>query len=216
MRGVFSSSIGRKAVMAITGLFLFIFLIVHLGGNLLLLKQDSGAAFNTYAEILESSILIRISEFILIFGFLFHIIEAILLTIKNKKARPIGYAVVNASANSTWASRNMDLTGSVIFVFLVIHLKSFTIDNRLMGANETMYQSVITAFSSWWYCLIYIISIIFLGIHLRHGVQSAFQSLGISYHNKLFLLFHKIIKVLTIGIIVSFIIIPVIIYFKQI
>jgi succinate dehydrogenase / fumarate reductase cytochrome b subunit len=122
---MFSSTLGRKLVMALTGLFLITFLLVHLIGNLQLLKNDGGHSFNVYAEFMSTNPLIQtVSKvnFALILG---HIIVSALLTIKNRKARgPEGYAVSN-STSSIWSSRNMGILGTIILVFLVIHLKDF-------------------------------------------------------------------------------------------
>src|SRR3569833_1466180 len=120
----FNSSLGKKLIMALTGLFLCTFLIVHLGGNLLLLKNDDGYAFNMYGNFLTHFPPIEVVAYILYLCILVHTIYAIILTTKNRKARPIGYAVT-ASDNATWQSKNMGLLGTVLFLFLVIHMSDF-------------------------------------------------------------------------------------------
>lgn len=120
----FNSSLGKKLIMALTGLFLCTFLIVHVGGNLLLFKNDDGFAFNAYANFLTHFPPIEVVAYILYLCILVHTIYAIILTTKNRKARPVGYAVV-ASDNATWQSRNMGLLGSVLFLFIVIHMSDF-------------------------------------------------------------------------------------------
>jgi succinate dehydrogenase / fumarate reductase cytochrome b subunit len=120
----FNSSLGKKLIMALTGLFLCTFLIVHLGGNLLLFKNDDGYAFNMYANFLTHFPPIEVIAYILYICILVHTIYAIILTTKNRKARPIGYAVT-ASDNATWQSRNMGLLGSILFLFIVIHMADF-------------------------------------------------------------------------------------------
>jgi succinate dehydrogenase / fumarate reductase cytochrome b subunit len=119
-----SSTLGRKLLMALTGLFLILFLVVHLIGNLQLLKADGGQAFNVYAKFMTSNPLIVVISYVNYAFILLHIIWAILLTSRNRSARgPEGYAVVKNS--SPWTSRNMGILGTFIFIFLVIHLKGF-------------------------------------------------------------------------------------------
>jgi succinate dehydrogenase / fumarate reductase, cytochrome b subunit len=120
----FNSSLGKKLIMALTGLFLCTFLIVHLGGNLLLFKHDEGYAFNVYANFLTHFPPIEVVAYILYLCILVHTLYAIILTTKNRKARPIGYAVT-ASDNATWQSKNMGLLGAILFLFIVIHMDDF-------------------------------------------------------------------------------------------
>jgi len=120
----FNSSLGKKLIMALTGLFLCTFLIVHVGGNLLLFKDDGGYAFNVYANFLTHFPPIEVVAYILYLSILVHALYALILTIKNRKARPVGYAVT-ASDNASWSSKNMGLLGSVLFLFIVIHMSDF-------------------------------------------------------------------------------------------
>ena len=120
----FNSSLGKKLIMALTGLFLCTFLIVHLGGNLLLFKHDGGYAFNVYANFLTHFPPIEVIAYLLYLSILVHALYALILTIKNRKARPVGYAV-KASDNASWSSKNMGLLGSVLFLFIVIHMSDF-------------------------------------------------------------------------------------------
>ena len=120
----FNSSLGKKLIMALTGLFLCTFLIVHLGGNLLLFKHDDGYAFNMYANFLTHFPPIEVIAYILYLCILVHTIYAIVLTTKNRKARPVGYAVT-ASDNATWQSKNMGFLGAILFLFIVIHMGDF-------------------------------------------------------------------------------------------
>ncbi|WP_306416811.1 hypothetical protein [Fulvivirga maritima] len=120
-----SSSLGRKLLMALTGLFLIVFLVVHLIGNFQLLHHDGGQAFNTYARFMTSNPIIKTTSYLLYATFIIHIVWGIGLVVSNKKARPVGYNVSKGSTNSTWSSRNMGLLGTIIFIFLVIHLKNF-------------------------------------------------------------------------------------------
>jgi succinate dehydrogenase / fumarate reductase, cytochrome b subunit len=179
------SSIGKKLVMALTGLFLALFLIVHLGGNLLLFKNDNGAAFMAYSEFMASpnNIFIRILEYGLFFFLIYHIINGIRLWIKNKRSRGTAYESYNPSANSSLFSRTMVLSGSIIFIFLVIHLRTFFFPYRIGDSDHDMYQGVMDAFSDPIYSGFYVIALVLLAFHLVHGVQSAFQTLGLN-HNK--------------------------------
>jgi succinate dehydrogenase / fumarate reductase cytochrome b subunit len=177
---LYTSTVGKKFFMALTGLFLCTYLVVHVGGNLLLFKQDGGAAFNTYAEILPSLLIIRIIEIVLFLIFLGHIFTGTILWIRNKQARPIKYEKFEASDNSTLTSRTMFLTGSIVFIFLVIHLRTFWVPARFQhGEGFSMYEVVKDAFQNPWYDLFYIVAIGLLAFHLHHGFQSAFQTFGI-------------------------------------
>jgi succinate dehydrogenase / fumarate reductase, cytochrome b subunit len=186
----FSSTLGRKFIMSITGLFLCSFLVIHLVGNLTLFYQDRGEAFNIYSHFMANNPVIRTMEIVLVLGFLFHIYDAIVLTRRNKAARPVGYANNHPEQNSTWSSRNMGLLGTVILVFLIIHLWNFFVPARFGGLDpivvdeveyENLYLRVVQSFQVWWYVAIYVISMVALAYHLIHGFQSAFQSLGLTH-----------------------------------
>ena len=120
----FNSSLGKKLIMALTGLFLCTFLIVHLGGNLLLFKNDDGYGFNLYANFLTHFPPIEVVAYLLYLSILVHALYALILTIKNRKARPVSYAAVNKS-RAGWSSKNMGLLGSILFLFIVIHMSDF-------------------------------------------------------------------------------------------
>lgn len=175
---VFYTSVGRKLVMALTGLFLCLFLLEHLYGNLLLYKLDGGVAFNEYSAFMAGNILIRTVEFGLFAGFIIHILDGLFLTLANRKARPIGYAVNHQAKNSSWFSRNMGLTGSIVFVFLVLHLRTFFFPHRIGHPESEMSFDVANAFQSNWYAALYVVAMVILGMHLNHGFQSAFQTIG--------------------------------------
>jgi succinate dehydrogenase / fumarate reductase, cytochrome b subunit len=177
---IFYTSVGRKLVMALTGLFLLLFLLEHLYGNLLLYKMDGGVAFNEYSEFMAGNLLIRIIEIVLFAGIIIHVIDALVLTYDNRKARAVGYAVNHPSKNSTWFSRNMGLTGTVILFFLVIHLRTFFFPHRFGTPETSLAYDVAYAFQSNWYAALYLVSMVLLGAHLNHGFQSAFHTLGIS------------------------------------
>lgn len=177
---LFNSSVGRKILMALTGLFLCVFLLEHIYGNLLLFKDDGGEAFNEYSHSLVHNILIRIVEVGLFAAIVFHIAQGIILSRKNAAARPVGYAVRKDAETSSWFSRSMLPTGIIIFLFLILHMRTFFIPYRVTGETDDVSQLVISSFGEWWYSLIYVVAIGFLAFHLNHGFQSAFQTLGLN------------------------------------
>jgi succinate dehydrogenase / fumarate reductase, cytochrome b subunit len=176
------SAIGKKAVMAATGLFLCMFLIEHLYGNLLLYSNDSGAAFDEYSHSMAHSIIIRIIEILLFASIIIHVLQALRLTVENNNARPIKYAVPTSTKGSSWFSRNMGITGSVIFFFIVIHLYNFFVPYRIIGLadNQNLAMLVKAAFQNIYYSGLYVIGVTFLFFHLSHGFRSAFHTLGIN------------------------------------
>ena len=181
---MFYSTVGRKLVMALTGMFLCLFLLEHLYANLLLYKMDGGKSYNEWGDFLVGNMIIRTIEIGLFAGFLIHIIDGFLLTLANRRARPVRYAVSRQSGNSTWYSRNMGLTGAVILVFLVVHLKTFFAAYRFGTHPESMAFEVVRAFESAAYSALYIVSMVLLGAHLNHGFQSAFQTMG--WNNRMY------------------------------
>jgi succinate dehydrogenase / fumarate reductase cytochrome b subunit len=120
----FNSSLGKKLIMALTGLFLCTFLIVHLGGNLLLFSNDNGYSFNVYANFLTHFPPIEVIAYLLYISILVHALYATILTIKNRKARPVSYAS-KSNSPSSWSSQNMGLLGSILLLFIVIHMSDF-------------------------------------------------------------------------------------------
>ena len=183
LKNTLNSSIGKKYVMAATGLFLCIFLLEHLYGNMLLYKADQGIAFNEYSHTLVHSILIRIVEVVLFGAIIVHIIQALNLTQQNNNARKIKYAVSKVDETSNWFSRNMGLTGSIILFFIVVHLYTFFVPYRITHEVTNSALAVKLAFQNGLYSTFYIIAISILGFHLNHGFQSAFQSLGFNNKN---------------------------------
>ncbi|GAB1454272.1 succinate dehydrogenase cytochrome b subunit [Draconibacterium sp.] len=183
------TSIGRKFLMSITGLFLVMFIGVHLTINLLLIVDDSGELFNQGAEFMATNPLIKIMEPILGLGFVIHIVWSFFLEYQNWKARPVKYAAKNMGASSTWASRNMLVLGLLVLAFLVMHIINFFWIIKFNPEHvETLsngeYELVSSLFKgSVMYGVLYIIGGILLGIHLSHGFWSAFQTLGLSNKN---------------------------------
>ncbi len=169
--GFFSSSIGRKLLMGLTGLFLCSFLVVHFTGNLLLFKSDGGAAFDAYSGFMATNFVIRTIEIGLFAGFLLHIGLGIHLWMTNRKVRSEDYAVKPGSATSPLASRTAFVTGSIVFIFLVIHLRTFFFPGRFGTGEVSMYGLVREAFTSPVYSGFYVVALVLLGYHLRHGFQ---------------------------------------------
>lgn len=185
MSNFLSSSIGKKTVMAATGLFLCVFLIEHLYGNLLLYANDGGAAFVEYSHTLVHSILIRIIEVVLFISIVLHVVQAVYLTRQNAQARPVKYAVMKVNVTSNWFSRNMGITGSIILFFIVVHLYHYFVPYRITGevggeGQINVAQAVKIGLQDWRYALLYFVSTCFLAFHLNHGFQSAFQTLGMN------------------------------------
>ncbi|GAB4299262.1 MAG: succinate dehydrogenase [Ignavibacteriaceae bacterium] len=182
---MFSSSIGKKIVMSLTGLFLIIFLIVHLIGNLTLFW--GAETFNSYVLALDTiKPIIRVIELVLLSAFVLHIFNGVRLWFENRNAKQIRNKVNASSENSSFFSRTMIQTGSVVFIFLVLHLATFFYrfnfyDPEGFADQHQYYKIVISFFADPVYSIFYVIAVILLGFHLNHGFQSAFQTLGLSH-----------------------------------
>ena len=204
--GLFKSSLGRKYLMALSGLFLCTFLIVHCIGNMQLFKDDGGQAFNEYTYFMTHNPLIKIVAYVNYALILLHVINGFILLSANKKARPQAYANVDQSKSSTWSSRNMGILGTLILVFLIVHMRSFWFEMKFGSiplinydgseiAYKDMYKIVVEAFTQAWYVTLYVICMIALAFHLFHGFQSAFQTFGINHHR-----YTPVIKVIGVGV----------------
>jgi succinate dehydrogenase / fumarate reductase cytochrome b subunit len=182
-----TSSIGKKVIMSLTGLFLISFLVIHASINAMIFYNDGGETFSHWGHFMGTNPIIRTLEIGLVLGFLIHIADGLWLTKLNQSARPVKYAVTNASANSTWYSRSMGLLGTLILIFLVIHTSHFWIPNRsnqfATGEELNLYQMMLDIFQNIWVVIIYVLGCISLAWHLLHGFKSAFKTLGI-YHVK--------------------------------
>lgn len=185
-----TSSIGKKLVMAATGLFLCSFLVIHLLGNLSLLNDDGGAAFNDYAYFMTHFLPIKLVSFGLYGSILLHAVLGILMYFKNRKARGVGYKV-KSSKDTTWASRNMALLGTLLLAFIFIHMGDFFAKMKMGELSMVMseglghevsdlYTRVKIAFDSPMIVAIYIIGQIVLAAHLWHGFGSGFVTLGLN------------------------------------
>jgi succinate dehydrogenase / fumarate reductase cytochrome b subunit len=211
------SSLGKKLLMAITGLFLCSFLVVHCFLNSFIFFNDGGVSFNEGAEFMAHNPVIRTMEVVLFLGLIVHAVQALIITLHNKKARPVGYAVTNGNANSKWYSRSMGLLGTLILIFLIIHLKHFWFVSRLTdeisSGEETLFGEMKEVFENPIWVILYVASMFSLAYHLLHGFQSGFQTLGMN-HPK----YSPFIKFLGVGfaIIIPFIfaLMPLAFYFK--
>ncbi len=175
----FSTSVGRKLLMGLSGLFLCSFLVVHLYINLFVLKSDTGQTFDVYAEFMSTYPLMRPLEIVLFAGFLLHMILGIWLWYVNRKVRPQGYAVNRASDTSALSSRIMWITGGFVLVFLILHVNAFFVRSRFFPHDQTMYDIIRDAFQSPSTVVFYLVALVFLAYHLRHGWQSSFQTFGL-------------------------------------
>lgn len=175
--------------MGATGLFLIAFLVVHCFINSLIFFNDNGLTFNTGAHFMSSNWAIRFGELVLFAGLLLHMIQALILTLQNKKARPIGYAKYDGAANSSWYSRSMGLLGTLLLIFLIIHLAHFWVKSRFTGlpeeldaeGHENLYFVMQQTFTQLWVVIVYCLAMISLAYHLMHGFQSAFQTFGLNH-----------------------------------
>ncbi|MFK8161784.1 MAG: succinate dehydrogenase cytochrome b subunit [Lewinella sp.] len=223
-----TSSIGKKVVMALTGLFLISFLIVHLIGNLQLLSGAGGQAFNEYAYFMTHNPVIKFTSYGLYASILLHAIQGILLWIKNKQARgPQGYAVkANRVAGASKASYRMGAIGTIILIFIIVHMIQFWYQTHWGTSIEEvtyagwdypindLYGLVAFTYANIWMVVFYVIAMIFVGFHLWHGFESAFQTLGLS-HKKWTPLIRIVGRVLSVALAAGFAIIPIWMYLNQ-
>ncbi|MES2380410.1 MAG: succinate dehydrogenase cytochrome b subunit [Bacteroidota bacterium] len=136
---MFGSSLGQKLIMALTGLFLCSFLVIHMIGNLQLFKNDMGLAFNKYAVFMTTNPLIKTVSYLLYAAILFHAFKGLWLAYKNQKARPVKYQAFDGKANSHWSSRNMGVLGTIVLVFIVIHMSNFWFQYKFGHVPYTRY-----------------------------------------------------------------------------
>jgi len=215
-----NTTIGKKLVMGITGLFLISFLIVHCGINALIFFPDDGELFNKAAHFMATNFFIRVGEVVLFIGLLWHIFQSLIITLTNNKARSQGYT--KFANSSPWYSRSMGLLGTLILIFLIIHLSHFWVKSRFIGLDEikyngeivdSLYVKMVETFSELWVVILYVIAMISLSYHLMHGFQSAFQTLGIN-HKKYTPLIQMAGIIYSLLIPALFAAMPVLIYFR--
>jgi succinate dehydrogenase / fumarate reductase cytochrome b subunit len=181
----FSSSIGKKLIMGITGLFLISFLLVHCFINSLIFVNDGGLTFNMGAHFMGTNWIIRAMEIVLFAGLLLHIYQGFRLWAQNRAARPERYAVNNGAANSKWYSRSMGLLGTLLLIFLIVHISKFWVKSRFTGiptqdvnGNHDLFAVMVDTFQNPALVLLYVLAMVSLAYHLLHGFASAFQTLG--------------------------------------
>ena len=173
----------RKSIVAITGLFLCLFLIVHLSANCILLLPEEVARemYNSYSTTLRENPLIKVIAYLLYLSIILHVVYALLVTLRNQRAKPMKYAVNLTSENSSWASQNMGLIGVAILLFIVVHLANFWARIKLgMGeavgtddfGNVDVYAVASSLFHNIYYVLFYSLLMIPLGLHLHHGLKN--------------------------------------------
>ena len=221
MSNILGSSIAKKLIMSLAGIFLIIFLLVHLGINLSLILSDTREGFNKAAHFMAGNWVIKILEIVLFGGFLLHMFYGVYLQIQNWMARPNRYKKENYSQTSFF-SKFMIHTSVIITIFLVIHMIDFYFKSRFFGEVPNVIYGgkeypdmgilVIEKFKILSFVLIYIASFLILAFHLFHGFQSAFQTLGLNHK-----VYTPIIKSLgiiyTLLVTAGFILIPIYIYF---
>ncbi|KPM30874.1 Succinate dehydrogenase cytochrome b subunit [Croceitalea dokdonensis DOKDO 023] len=214
----------RKSIIALTGLFLCIFLIVHLSANIILLlpQETARGLYNAYATTLRESFLIKIVAYVLYLSIILHVIYAIQITFKNRRAKPKKYLENKLRQNSSWASQNMGLLGVAILLFLVVHLANFWARIKL-GLGEgvrlddnghvDVYEVTYSLFQNSYYVFFYTVLMVPLGLHLHHGFKSAFMTLGF-YHKKGLNILAKISLAYAGMMSIGFGIIPLMVYLK--
>ncbi len=181
------SSISKKIYMAVAGLFLIVFLLVHLGINLCLLRDDGGDWFNAAAHFMANNYVVKVFEIFLFLGFIVHIIIGIIVQIQNWLARPVRYRIEGFS-HTSFFSKYMIHTGVVILLFLIIHLSNFyfvklgwvAVPDGITDRHD-FYSMAALLFTDRNYAVMYIIFMVILGFHLNHAFQSAFQTLGLNH-----------------------------------
>ena len=193
---VFTSSVGKKITMSLTGIFLILFLIVHVSVNACVWFNDGGEIFNRAANFLGENVVPRILEIGLFVFFILHIVQGLVLEMQNRTKRNVGYAINYGNRGSKWYSRSMGLLGTLILFFLIIHLIDFWIPSRFSKMPEAtltggkvvhnLYSLMQVRFQELWIVIVYVLGCISLAYHLMHGFYSAFKTMGV--YNKRYLI----------------------------
>ncbi|MDF2191893.1 succinate dehydrogenase cytochrome b subunit [Paraflavitalea sp. CAU 1676] len=223
---LFTSSIGKKLVMSLTGLFLISFLVVHVGINACIFydlfnTQDDGQMFNIAAHFMGSNWVPRFLEVGLFAGFLLHIVQGFMVEFQNRSRRGVGYAKQMGNKGSKWYSRSMGLLGTLLLLFLIMHISQFWVPSRITGLPEASYnpehhdmfiKMVETFTDNPLMVILYLLGVISLYYHLIHGFQSAFRTLGV--YNKRYLIMIRSIGIgFSVLVCLLFALMPVSIYF---
>ncbi|MCY4217147.1 MAG: succinate dehydrogenase cytochrome b subunit [Flavobacteriaceae bacterium] len=187
---VLKSSILRKVTMALSGLFLVVFLLQHFTINFS--SVISPSTFNQWSHFMGYNGLVQfVLQPILVFGIVFHFVMGFILEIQNKKSRGVPYAQFKGSKNASWVSRNMIISGGVVLLFLVLHFIDFWIPemehkylegsmfNAELIDEQRYYEELVHKFEPYWRVIVYVLSFVFLSMHLYHGFSSSFQTLGL-------------------------------------
>ena len=187
-KNFFSSSIGKKFLMGLTGLFLILFLIVHAGINACIFLDDNGKTFNEVARFMSHNWIMRFLEIGLFAGLILHIIQGLMLWSQNNKARPVQYHFNQPSKNSKWYSRSMGILGTLLLLFIILHLNHFYVVTKMelyggVEAERSLFEEMKVVFAEPLVVFIYIAGLVALFWHLYHGFQSAFHTFGI-HHKK--------------------------------
>ncbi len=204
LKQMFTSSIGQKFVMALTGIFLITFLIVHVGLNATIWANDNGQMFNTGANFMSSMLVIRIMEIGLFAGIILHLAQGYILTLENQKKRKVNYEIDYGNKGSKWYSRSMGLLGTLLLLFLIMHVYHFWVPSRFGGMASihelkeidytnglgkkyhNLFAEMVEVFQNPLVVLLYVVGCISLAYHLMHGFESAFRTVGV--HNKRYLM----------------------------
>ena len=218
----FLGTLSRKNLMALTGLFLCFFLVIHLFGNLQLLLPAKVAhwQFNFYSKLLSENIFIELISYVLFASILAHAFYALFITIKNRRANGKRYEYDRRGVSSKWYSRTMGLLGTIILVFLVIHLRDFWYRFKFghvpldQDGQKDLYTLVVTVYHNGWYVVIYMFCMVALGYHLLHGFFSAARTLGV-FHPRYVNVVKVVGWVYSIGISAGFAFIPLFVHFAR-
>ncbi len=186
---ILKSSILRKVIMALSGLFLVVFLLQHFTINFS--SVISPSTFNQWSHFMGYNGLVQfVLQPVLIFGIIFHFVMGFILEIQNRISRGVAYAQFKGSKNASWVSRNMIISGGVVLLFLVLHFIDFWIPeikhkyvegsmfNTELIDKQRYYEELVHKFEPYWRVIVYVLSFVFLGMHLYHGFSSSFQTLG--------------------------------------
>ncbi|RYY40678.1 MAG: succinate dehydrogenase [Chitinophagaceae bacterium] len=227
----FTSAVGRKFVMALTGIFLISFLLIHVALNACLFndlswfnEHDNGSMFNRAAHFMGNSLIIRILEFGLFAGFIVHIVQGYVVEARNRSRRSKGYQVSLGSRGSKWYSRSMALLGTLILLFLIVHVAHFWVPSRIThDLEEASYRNntvqvhnlflrMYEVFQQGWVVILYLLGVGSLTFHLFQGFHSAWRSLGV--HNRKYLaMLQSLGYVFTVVVCVLFALMPLSMYF---
>lgn len=187
-KNYFSTSIGKKIIVGATGLFLVLFLVVHAYVNAMIFWMDDGRHFTEAAGFMGGNVAVRILEIGLFAFLILHMVQGLSLAAQNAKRRNTRYQVSAGNATSKWYSRSMGLLGTLILLFLILHLYHFWAPNRYGQAfdiawkEEDLYHKMLLVFSQLWVVVVYVLGCISLAWHLMHGFYSGFQTFGLTTH----------------------------------